>query len=65
MSPVYHRPGPPLSNWIICWIIDLFTDTGNLFVFGGLPRGMTYRVTADYFDRHLPGFDDALLAFGS
>jgi hypothetical protein len=39
-----------------------FTDTGNLFVFGGLPRGMTYRVTADYFDRHLPGFDDALLA---
>ncbi len=23
---------------------------------------MTYRVTADYFDRHLPGFDDALLA---
>ena len=38
-----------------------FTTTGDLFVFGGLPRGTVYLVKSDYFDRQITGFDQAML----
>ena len=39
-----------------------FTTAGDLFVFGGLPRGTVYQIRSEYFDRSQDGFDQALLA---
>lgn len=38
-----------------------FNGSGDLFVYGGLPRSFSYTVESEYFDRGLPDFDTSLL----